>query len=262
MKAFCAVFGAILLAALTWAQTGVGVSPPRAVYQAAPGTRVEGAVWVDHPGQAGAMRVRGMLSDVLVQPDGEPVYLDPGSHPRSLARWLSYRPLSFVLQPKEVREVRYTIEVPPNAQDGTYWAVLFFDSGPLRENPTKGIGVRFRVRVGHVIYVNVGRITRSGRIEGLRYLPPRGKHPAQLRIKFRNTGNGLMRLNGVAELRDPGGKLVAKAVVNNAASLPGTAYEIAARFDRPPPPGRYVALVKLDYGEAAVILGEDEVVVR
>jgi hypothetical protein len=259
MRAFCVVAGGLFVGLLAWAQTGVGVSPPRAVFAAAPGQVIEGRVFVDHPGRTGAMRVKAFLNDVLVDPAGEPVYLDPGVQPRSLAPWTNYAPLSFTLEPKEVREVRYTIRVPEDARDGTYWAVLFFDSGPLEESEARGVGVRMRVRVGHVIYVEVGRITRSGRIEGVRYRPPAGKNPPQLRIKFRNTGNGLMRLNGRVELRGPGGEVVALATVRNAASLPGMAYEIGAPLDRTPPPGRYVALVRLDYGEAEVIVAEGEV---
>lgn len=259
MRARCVVVGWLLAGALVWAQTGVGVSPPRAVYEAVPGQVIEGSVFVDHPGRTGAMRVNAFLNDVLVGPDGEPVYLDPGAQPRSLAPWMSYAPLSFALEPKEVREVRYTIRVPEDAADGTYWAVLFFDSGPLEESEARGVGVRMRVRVGHVIYVNVGRVTRAGRVEGLRYRPPEGRNPAQVRIKFRNTGNGLMRLSGRVELRDAEGRVVARARVHNAASLPQMAYEIGAALDRTPPPGRYVALVRLDYGEAEVIVAEGEV---
>jgi len=241
------------------AQTGVGVSPPRAVYTAQAGGTVQGVVVVDHPGSSGPMRVTASLSDVLVQPDGEPVYLDPGSQPRSAATWLSYTPVEFVLEPKATRAVSYTLHVPEDAADGTYWAVLFFDSGPVQEPKGGGIGVRMRVRVGHVVYVNVGRITRQGRIEGVRYRPPGGRNPPQLRIKFHNTGNGLMRLNGRVELRDAEGRVVATGTVQNAAALPGPPYEIAAPLEKAPPPGRYVALVRLDYGEPEVIVAEGEV---
>ena len=241
------------------AQTGVGVSPPRAAYKAHAGQTIEGSVAVDHPGRSRPMRVEATLHDVLVRPDGEPVYLEPGSHPRSAAGWITYAPLEFVLEPKQARTVHYSIQVPEGTPDGTYWAVLFFDSGPLEEPQAQGVGVRVRVRVGHVIYVHVGEITQGGRIEGMRYLPPEGKNPARIAIRFRNTGNGLMRLSGRVELRDEEGQVVAVGKVNNAASLPGYAYEIAATLDRTPPPGRYVALVRLEYGTPEVIVGEGEV---
>lgn len=259
MRTLCAVVLAGVLSTLALAQTGVGVSPPRAVLEAQPGQLVQGVVVVDHPGNDAPMRVDVSLSDVVVQPDGELVYLPPGSIPRSAASWVTVQPLSFVLAPKGAREVRYAVQVPEGTPPGTYWTVLFFDSGPVQEEQGKGVGVRMRIRVGHVIYVNVGTITRSGRIEGVRYVPPAAKSPPQLRVQFRNTGNGLLRLNGYVELRDAGGQVVARGEIKNAASLPGFSYELAAPLASPPPGGDYVALIMLDYGGDQVIVGEGTV---
>lgn len=259
MRTWCALAVGWLLGALAWAQTGVGVSPPRVVLPAEPGQRLEGEVVVDHPGKTGPMQVEAMLSDVLVAPDGEPFYLEPGSHPRSAAGWIRYEPVAFALEPKQARTVRYSIEVPADAETGTYWAVLFFDSGPLEPEEARGVGVHMRVRVGHVIYVNVGKVTREGRIEGMRFRPAEGRKPPRVQVKFRNTGNGLLRLNGYVELRDGEGRVAAKGVVHNAASLPGMSYAIDAVLDHVPPTGRYVALARLDYGEAEVIVAEAEV---
>ena len=89
-----------LLLSLAQAQTGVGVSPPRVLLPLAPGASATQTVVVDHPGRQGTLRVSVVLSDVLLKPDGAPLYLDPGSHPRSLARWLSVTPLEFLLQPQ------------------------------------------------------------------------------------------------------------------------------------------------------------------
>ena len=249
-----AVFTSIVIA-----QTGVGVSPPRVILKAQPGDTVQGVVVVDHPGSDAPMEVRVSLSDVIVQPDGEPVYLDPGSIPQSAASWISVDPPSFVLAAKETREIYYAIHVPANSSDGSYWAVIFFDSGPVQKQRSQGVGVRMRVRVGHVVYVNVGQIIQKGEIRGVRYLPPSSRNPAEVRVRFRNTGNGLMRLNGYVELRNIDGKTVTRATINNAASLPGYEYEVTAQVKNPPPRGEYLVLVMLDYGGSEAIIGEGKV---
>ena len=252
-----------LLLSLAQAQTGVGVSPPRVLLPLAPGASATQTVVVDHPGRQGTLRVSVVLSDVLLKPDGAPLYLDPGSHPRSLVRWLSLTPLEFLLQPQASQEVRYTVQVPPDAEAGTYWGIIFFESGPAQERQEGGgIGIRVRTRVGHVVYVDVGRVVRSGRIQGVRYQPPSGREGAVLRVVFQNTGNGVLRLKGRVEVRDAQGKVVAQALVPETASLPGATHEVPAPLEKPLSPGRYVVLAVLDYGEASLIAGEARLEVR
>jgi len=252
-----------LLLSLAQAQTGVGVSPPRALFSLAPGGSATQTVVVDHPGRQGTLRVNALLADVLLKPDGGPLYLEPGSHPRSLARWLSLSPLEFLLPPQGSQEVRYTVQVPPEAKDGTYWGILFFESGPAQERPGgQGVGIRVRTRVGHVVYVDVGRVTRSGRIQGVRYQPPVGRGEPELRVVFQNTGNGVLRLKGRVEVRDASGKPVQQAEVPETASLPGATHEIPVPLKDPLPPGRYVVLAVLDYGAASLIAGEARLEVR
>ncbi|GAB5601515.1 hypothetical protein FJNA_00390 [Thermus sp. FJN-A] len=253
----------LLLLSLAQAQTGVGVSPPRVLLPLAPGASATQTVTVDHPGRQGNLRVSVVLSDVLLKPDGAPLYLDPGSHPRSLVRWLAVSPLEFVLQPQGNQEVRYTVQVPPGAQDGSYWGIIFFESAPAQgQENREGIGIRVRTRVGHVVYVDVGRVVRSGRIQGVRYQPPAGREGATLRIVFQNTGTGVMRLKGRVEVREATGKTVAQVAVPEAASLPGATHEIPAPLEKPLAPGRYVVLAVLDYGEANLIAGEARLEVR
>ncbi|WP_457629866.1 P pilus assembly protein, chaperone PapD [Oceanithermus sp.] len=259
MKTLCAIVFAAAFPALVLAQTGVGVSPPRVVLEAQPGETVQGVVVVDHPGSDAPMQVDVSLSDVIVQPNGEPAYLDPGSVPQSAALWISVAPPSFTLAPKETREIRYSVHIPPGCASGTHWAVIFFDSGPVQKSQTKGVGVKMRVRVGHVVYVNVGRITQKGAIRGVRYQPPTSRNPPEIRVRFRNTGNGLMRLNGYVELRDAAGETVGRAVISNAASLPGYEYEISGQLEQAPASGEYLALIMLDYGGDEALIGEGKV---
>ena len=241
------------------AQSGVGISPPRVELATNPGAELTQTIVVDHPGTVGTMEVDVNLSDVLLGPDGSAIYLDPGLHPRSLSPWLSLTPLRFTLAPQERTEARYTVQVPADAEDGTYWGVVFFESGTVRpdEAPAQGIGVRTRVRVGHVVYVHVGEVLREGRIGGIRFLPSAAANrPAEVRIVFQNTGNGLVRLSGTVEVRTMEGVLVDELSVTNVASFPGATHEIAVAVEEALDAGEYLVLAVLDYGEATVVAGE------
>lgn len=239
------------------AQSGVGVSPPRAQLVAAPGSQVTSVVNVDNPSPGTPLGVSVVLNDALMGPSGQLIWLDPGSHPRSLAPWLSVNPLEFTLGPAADLGVSYTVTVPEDAPDGTYWTVLFFDSAASvsEQEPGAGIGVVTRVRVGHFIYVDVGEPTREGSIVGLRYEPGVDAPPA-VRVQFSNTGTGLLRITGSVEVRDATGGLVERVSVADEASFPGATHDVVFPLSAPLPTGSYTLLADLDYGGGTVLLGE------
>lgn len=262
MRLFCLLLLAGLLP-LAAAQAGVGISPPRVELRAEPGQQLTQAVVVDHPGPRGTLEVVVTLSDVLLNTDGSLLFIGGGSHPRSLAPWLSVTPLQFTLEPQGRLETRYSVQVPPDAEAGTYWGIIFFESGPPPgAGPQGGIGVRTRVRVGHVVYVEVGQVVREGRIAGIRYAPPESPGGAgEVRIMFQNTGNGLVRLGGTVEIRNLDGELIQTLAVSNAVSFPGATHEITAALTEYLEPGDYLVLAVLDYGEATVVAGEGQITV-
>lgn len=262
MKARALCIASALLfgnAFMATAQTGVGVSPPRVTLQASAPATLTQTVSVDHPGAMGPMQVTTSLSDVLIGPDGSTIYLEPGAQPRSLAAWIAVSPLEFELGPQEREEVRYTVDVPADADPGTYWGIIFFESGPLAadDQPDEGFGVRTRVRVGHVVYVNVGQVAREARIVGIRHeANTREGTPGAMRIMFQNTGNGLIRLSGELEIRDLDGQLVDAVEIGNRVSFPGSTHAVSAALSKRLPPGEYVVLAVLDYGGDRVLAGE------
>jgi len=239
------------------AQSGVGVSPPRVEVAATAGSEVTRTVSVDNPSPATPLDVSVVMTDALMGPGGELIWLDPGSHPGSLAPWLSVNPLEFTLAPAENRAVSYTVSVPADAPDGTYWTVLFFDSAVpgAEERAGAGIGIVSRVRVGHFVYVDVGEPSREGSIVGLRY-DPGSEAPPSVRVQFSNRGTGLLRLTGSVEVRDAGGALVRSVGVEGEASFPGATHDIEFPLPSPLPAGSYTLLAVLDYGDSSVLLGE------
>lgn len=243
------------------AQSGVGVSPPRVELSALPGGQVTQAVNVDNPSSTTALDVSVAISDALLAPDGSTIWVAPGSHPRSLAPWLSVNPLRFELSPTSRTAVNYTITVPSNTPDGTYWAVLFFESAPVAaEEQGQGIAIVSRVRVGHIVYVTVGQPEISGDIVGIRFTPG-GDGPAAMRVQFHNSGTGLLRLDGYLEVRDMAGGIVLTTRIEDAASLPGSTHELVFPVSSDLATGEYTVLATLDYGTGAVVIGEARVAV-
>ena len=258
----CAFATLSVLVGSAYAQSGVGVSPPRADITAQPGTHVTQAVEVDNPSASSGLVVEASLSDALLSPDGEFLWLPPGSHANSLAPWLEVNPLQFELDPGERRAVTYTLSVPADAPEGTYWTVIFFETNEpnLPESePQAAVGVISRVRVGHTIYLTIGQPTHVGSIVGIRYIES-GPNGA-ISVSFQNSGTGMMRVAGRLELRDAAGALVQASTITNNVSFPGTTHALRFDVDSPIESGQYMALVVLDDGAGKVILGEATVTV-
>lgn len=251
---------AMLLALTTTivsAQSGVGVSPPRAELTMPAGSQLTSTVRVDNPSSRLTLDVEAYLADLIIAPDGGNLFLDGGSHPRSLAPWTAVNSLNFTVQPATVDTVTYTITAPEDAAPGTYWGVLFFESRTPAPEGQGGMGVSTLVRVGHIIYVTIGQATLEGRIVGLGYDARSG--PGAVRLTFQNSGNGLMRMDGRVEVRSMTGELVATQTLQGVASLPGLTHDLVVPLADPLPTGEYVILAVLDYGAATVIAGEGQV---
>lgn len=151
--------------------------------------------------------------------------------------------------------------MPEDIPSGTYWSVLFFDSEVPRseEEAGQGIAIQSRVRVGHIIYVEVGQPTREGTIVDIRY--SEDSPPGTVRVRFGNTGTGLLRVDGRTEIRTMTGELLQTLEVTDVASFPGATHDLTFPLEEPLDSGRYLALTVLDFGEASVVVGEAEVAV-
>ncbi len=243
------VFLALSTAVL--AQSAVAISSPAKLFEARPGEVLNFTLQVFNP-SPDPVEVRVSLGDWTYQPDGQPLFLEPGSLPQSAAPWITFDPPSFRLEGRGRAEVRYTIRVPENAAPGTHWAALFL----LGENPNPQPGEKlaaFRIRVAHTIYVNLPELVREGRILGLSATPPSDpEKPVVIAVQYANTGNAVQAVTGRIEVRNDRGEVVGKVEIERTVVLPGSQRLLLARFYGPVPPGDYAVLAVLNYGDPEV----------
>lgn len=247
------------LTALTLAQTAVAIDPPAAIFSAQPGEEKTASIVIANPGPE-PTRVRVSLSDWTYQPDGQPIYLDPGTLPESASPWITFTPAEFVLAGHEKKIVRYTIQVPDDAAAGTHWSVLFFLGEDPEAQPGANIAT-FKIRVAHTIYVNVPPIDPDGRVIGIAALPPNQPDlPITIGIQYANTGNSAYAVTGKLEVRDASGAVVGEADIDRTVVLPGTTRVLLANFYGPLQKGNYVILAVLNYGSKTVDIAGQTVV--
>jgi hypothetical protein len=244
---------------LTAAQTAVAIDPPAVIFSAEPGKELTASILVANPG-AEAARVRVSLGDWMYQPDGQPVYLDPGSLPESASPWITFSPAEFVLGGHEKKIVRYTIQVPDDAEPGTHWSVLFLQGEDPNAQPGANIAT-FKLRVAHTIYVNVPPVRWDGEILGIAAVPPeRPDRPIAIAIQYANTGNGAYAVTGRLEVRNASGEVVGRAEIDRTVVLPGATRVLLANFYGPIERGDYVILAVLNYGSETVDIAGQAVV--
>jgi len=65
------------------------------------------------------------LKDYRITEDGGEQELDPGSHARGCASWLTLSPQKLEIQPHSSENVRYTFLVPDSIMSGSYWSSIF-----------------------------------------------------------------------------------------------------------------------------------------
>lgn len=239
---------ALLLAPWAAAQSTIGVEPPVLMREAQPGQTLTTDLRITNPSN-GPVRVRVSLGDWAYDPMGKITYQEPGKLPRSASSWATFSPSEFVLEPRQSQTVRYTVQVPAKAEPGTHWSVLFFEA----ENPNPPPGqplATFKVRVGHVFYLNIAPVQSAGRIAGIFGTPPqKPQDPFRIAVQYQNTGNAAQKLSGRFEVRDRTGKVAAELDLETMVILPGSSRTIPIQLVGPLPAGPYVAVVVLNYGD-------------
>ena len=250
---------ALALSGAAGAQNTLGVEPPVKMNDnASRGQTITENVKVANLTNK-PVRVLALRSDWDYAESGKIRYLPVGSVKKTASTWITLADNDLVLQPKEVSTLRYSIEVPKDAEDGTYWGIVIFRPEDSDAKPGQLV-FDFKVQVSHVFYVNVGTKRSAGKITGLLTRPPAtAQSPLATVVKYSNTGNVAQKVTLRLEIRDRSGKVVVKTDFEEdgpAVVLPGRSRVFQVSVWGPLPPGQYVALAIVNYGEKTDVAGE------
>lgn len=224
------------------------IDPPTRLMTAQAATTVEGSVRITNPTDR-PMRLRLYLSDWDLDSGGQFRFMPAESTEASASGWASYSPSVVELPPEDTVEVDYFIEVPADAEPGTYRTVLFVESEPGEPEPGQ-LGASVSVRVGHVVYVNVPPLDTSGAITGMfgEWAGADGA-PYRLFVQYANTGNAVHAVTGELSVRDGTGETVIGSTIDRSVVLPSSDRSFDIDLYGPLEAGNYTALVVLDYGD-------------
>lgn len=128
-----------------------------------PGEKFEGIIHLKNNGDS-SCQVKIYQTDYLFYADGKNIYGEPGSIPRSNARWISLSPVRLTVPPKETASVHYIVQVPENPDlKGSFWSMVMVEAIPetspesIKEEKEKvKVGIQTIMRYGIQIITNIG----------------------------------------------------------------------------------------------------------
>jgi hypothetical protein len=242
------------------AQVSVEASPLRVEVQSLPGGSSTQAVTLTNVGD-GRVRVRVSLSDWFLSRDGTPQFEDPGpARAFAASGWVRFAPPEFVLERGRQGTVRFTLTVPNGIEPAGYRTGLLFDFTP--EEPdveARAKRVTVRSRIATLIYVHVGPPGQPVPSVELTNLQIRTRDEPEVVATLKNVSRRSVRTKGSMVVFDKSGAAVRQVAVPDVPVLPESERDVAVPAGEPIkglPAGEYRVELRIDVGQAAVIVGE------
>lgn len=198
--------------------------------------------------------------DFFIHPDGSYEFQEPGYYTYSCSRWLSISRERLVIPARTQQQEIFRIQVPPDAEPGGHFSVLFFQDAT---QPPPGMGVKPTYRIGSLILVTIpGDIVRQAEIRNFSvesdFLslwgpPAEGEagwptRDIRYHLEVENTGNVHLTVQVFIDYRSRVGFGSGTVDLGEITVLPGTRRELNGRLPSPPSLGWFKAEAVIRYG--------------
>jgi P pilus assembly chaperone PapD len=240
-------------------QVFFGISPIRVEHEGKPGENLTDIFYVRNNATA-PIRLKVYTENWRLQEDGVPVFIGTQAVPYSCREWVKVNPQDFRLLPNEVKSVRYTIAIPPEASSAGYHASVSFESVPDISAEKKESRMIFTGKIAAAVYVKVGKVEPVAQVLDLKFLKDKGASYAVLVLK--NQGKTHFRTQGGLEIYDASGKKTLQAEIPNEVVLPESQREVRCPLPKALPAGAYKAVCRLDIGRAELLGFEKEWLIK
>ena len=107
------------------AQISIGISPLTSEITANPGDTIENYLKVYNPSPDTSVQIEMVAEDIAPTGEVGHVVVEPAeTETYSLARWIETEPKEFSLAPREEKFVKFTINIPENAEPGGHYGTV------------------------------------------------------------------------------------------------------------------------------------------
>lgn len=245
----------VVFAASTPVGAQIMVSSPSVVEQTAhPGGRYTGTIIVQNT-SAASQRITARVVDYSFDADGTSRYDNPGTQPRSSARWITLSPRTAEVPAKKSVALAYTIQVPASdTLTGSYSSMVLVTT-PLQAGdvvrPHGGranAGIKSDMSYGIQLATHLGGAAPSRFAMGELTTGTAAGRVRNVGVTVRNTGARAQRPIVSIEIYTDDGTLVASQKAQRGLIYPGSS--VRQTFTLPSVPrGSYRALLQTDTGE-------------
>jgi len=179
-------------------------------------------------------------------------FVEPGTHSRSLCKWITLEEESVNIGPKQNRKIRYMVEVPENAEGG-YWGLICFESRPVKRE--KGGGIKVATQLVSFMGLEVeGTLKRNVKIMEVsaQHIKDKG---VILSAQLKNVGNvQLFQPSPIGKFKimDKNNKVIQEGELSGEMILPNETGRYVSepfKLDK----GEYETIITFDYGEQKLI---------
>lgn len=196
---------------------GLTISPPILEIELNPGESKTNIIRISNPTSSIVQAYPKVMDFKAKGETGEPAFIeqDERNSSYSLAKWITFEETKIALAPEQVKEFRYTISVPSNAEPGGHYGAVFFVSEPP-EKESQSSQVSLSTMIGSLVLVKVpGNIIEKATIEDFYpdkkiYILP----PANIVTRIVNLGNVHIKPRGSLEIKGWFGAPKEKLVFN------------------------------------------------
>jgi len=243
------IIGGIIFGQTVFSQGGgVGISPLTFELTANPGDVIENQVKVYNPSDA-TVGIRMEVEDFTVEGEIGHVKIEPaGTETYSLTKWVKMEPMEFVLNPAEQRFVKFTINIPENAEPGGHYGSVL-----ARTTAVIGgeyVGAAVAGRVGALVLLSVaGEVEENLTIKD--FSAPRYSEygPIPFTLRFENKGTVHVKPKGFVTVTNWFGRKVADIEIPQRNVLPDSIRVIDTALNKKWLwAGKYTATLTGSYG--------------
>ncbi len=187
------------------------------------------------------------LTDYWFTHNGESHYDEPGTVPRSNAKWINVSQLFITLQPGEMRSLDFEVNVPAiDTLHGSYWSVIMIEgvAPPDTSRQENAITISTVLRYAVQVVTNIGN-TGTRDLEFLQFNMTRIEGIAWLEAFLKNTGARALRPELGVEFFDGNGNSQGLRKADRKRLYPGTSVKISIPLEAILP-GTYKGIVIAD----------------
>jgi len=243
------VIGGLILAPNVSAQFSLGIAPLTFEITANPGDIVENYLKVYNPSPDTSVQIEMVIEDIAPTGEAGHVIVEPAeTETYSLARWIETEPKEFSLAPREEKFVKFTINIPENAEPGGHYGTVI--AGAKLVAGPRATGAAILPRVGSLVLLTVPGVMREELIVKEFIAPNYSEFgPIPFTIKFENRGTIHVKPAGFVTITDWCGKKVADIEFSQNNVLPNSVRKIETSLDKKWFfAGKYTATLTGSYG--------------